>query len=175
MRSGKRLLAGAVLAGAVSLVLAFPTLAVAKPGHGVYSFELSTPNTSVSPNGGMMAAPGDWISLTGSGTFDVGARTVTARGKFVHYNADGSIHCRGTWQATGFTSFTDFGADDQGEEGGQLSIMVTHYCSTTGTSMAGIAMTVTSTVNAPAGSVEGSTQGDFTKPTGGTVVIEPEQ
>jgi hypothetical protein len=58
-----------------------------------------------------------------------------------------------------------------------LSLKVTHYCKTMGMVMGGIPMTVTSTVNAPAGSsyVEGTTVCDFTVPTGGRVVMQPEQ
>jgi hypothetical protein len=57
-------------------------------------------------------------------------------------------------------------ANGQGEEGGVLSIVVTHYYTTMG---------MTSTVGAPAGStyVEGTTVGDFTQPTGGGVEIQP--
>ena len=46
-----------------------------------------------------------------------------------------------------------------------------------GMTMTGIPMTVTSTVDAPAGSsyVEGTTVGDFTQPTGGGVEIQPDQ
>jgi hypothetical protein len=115
--------------------------------------------------------------VRGSGTFDPTARTVKASGSFVHYNSSGSVVCQGTWKATAFTSFTDFGTNANGEEGGVLSLVVTHYCKTMGMSMTGIPMTVTSTVNAPAGSsyVEGTTVCDFTVPTGGTVVIQPEQ
>ena len=52
---------------------------------------------------------------------------------------------------------------------------VTHYCKTMGMTMTGIPMTVTSAVNAPAGYTEGATVGDFTQPTSGTIVIQPEQ
>jgi len=73
--------------------------------------------------------------------------------------------------------FTGFGTNDQGEEGGVLSIVVTHYCTTMGMTMTGIPMTVTSTVDAPAGStyVEGTTVADFTQPAGGGVEIQPDQ
>jgi hypothetical protein len=66
-------------------------------------------------------------------------------------------------------------ANGQGEEGGVLSIVVTHYYTTMGMTMTNIPMTVTSTVGAPAGStyVEGTTVGDFTQPTGGGVEIQP--
>lgn len=125
----------------------------------------------------MTAAPGDWICVKGSGTSDPAAKTVTAKGSFLHYSSTVTVVCTGTWKATGFTSFTDFGGNDPGEEGGVLSMVVTHYCTTTGMTMANIPMTVTSTMDAPAGStyVEGTTVCDFTEPTGGGVEIQPGQ
>ncbi len=102
---------------------------------------------------------------------------VKASGSFVHYNSSGTVVCQGTWKATAFTSFTDFGTNADGEEGGVLSLVVTHYCKTMGMTMTGIPMTVTSTVKAPASSsyMEGTTVCDFTVPTGGKVVIQPQQ
>lgn len=177
MRRLKLVLVGAFVAGLLSLVLGSPVLAAGTTSATVYSFDLAPANTASSPNGGMMASPGDWISVKGSGTFDTTAKTVKASGSFVHYNASGAVVCQGTWKATAFTNFTDFGTNANGEEGGVLSLVVTHYCKTMGMSMTGIPMTVTSTVNAPAGSsyVEGTTVCDFTVSTGGTVVIQPEQ
>jgi hypothetical protein len=179
MRWLKLIRTGWVLASvsAMLFAVAIPTMAKGTTSHGVYSFELTTANTAASPNGGTMASPGDWISVTGSGIFNPIARTVSARGSFVHYSSSGAVDCQGTWNATGFTSFTDFGTNADGEEGGVLSMVVTHYCKTMGMTMTGIPMTVTSTAVVPAGSsyVEGTTVGDFTKPTGGIVVMQPEQ
>ncbi len=162
----------AVAVSAMALFAGPPALATAAATSTTYSFDLATANTTVSPNGGTMASPGDWISVKGSGTFDPAAKTIRAKGSFVHYNASGTIMCQGTWKATAFTGFTDFGTNDQGENGGVLSMTVTHYCTTMGMTMTGIPMTVTSTVNAPAGYTEGTTVADFTQPTGGTVVIQ---
>lgn len=167
--------ASAVTALALAFALAPPTMAATTNETPVYSFDLVTANTASSANGGMMASPGDSISVTGSGTFDPVTRTVRAKGMFVHYKADGTVACQGTWKATGFTSFTDFGSDNQGQEGGALSITVTHYCTTMGMTMTGVPMTVTSTVNAPPGYLQGTTVCDFTQPTAGAVVIQPEQ
>jgi hypothetical protein len=177
MRGLKLVLVGAFVVGLLSLVLVSPALAAGTTSHTIYSFDLTRGDTASSPKGGAMASPGDWISVKGSGTFDTTAQTVQAKGSFVHYNSSGSVVCQGTWQATAFTSFTDFGTNSNGEEGGVLSLVVTHYCKTMGMTMTGIPMRVTSTVNAPAGfsSVEGTTVCDFGVPTGGTVVIQPEQ
>ena len=128
-------------------------------------------NTAVSPSGGTMGSPGDWISVSGAGTFNVADRTVRAAGFFVHHSASGAVECSGTWSATDFTSFVSFGADRNGRVGGVLSFVVTHHCTTMGMTMTGIPMTVTSTVNAPAGYVAGTTVADFTQPTGGIVAI----
>lgn len=175
MRRFKLILAGVITAGAMSLSLASPALASSTAPSTVYSFDLAPANTALSPSGGGMASPGDSISVKGSGTFDPAASTVQAKGTFVHDSSNGTVVCQGTWTATGFTSFTDFGADNQGQDGGVLSIVVTHYCKTMGMTMTGIPMTVTSTVNAPAGYIEGTTVAAFTQPTGGTVVIQPQQ
>lgn len=177
MRWFKLMTAGAVAASATVILAGAPALA-ATTATSTYSFDLNLANTAVSPNGGTMCGPttaGDTITVTGSGTFDPVAKTVKAKGSFVHHSATGAVVCQGTWKATGFTSFTDFGANNQGEEGGALSLVVTHYCTTMGMTMTGIPMTVTSTVNAPAGYAQGITVGDFTQPTSGMVVIQPEQ
>jgi hypothetical protein len=175
MRWIKLTMVCAVAAGAVALSAGSQAMAAtATP----YSFSLGKANTALSPNGGTMCGPtaaGDWISVTGSGTFDPAASTIRAKGTFTHYSSGGAVVCQGTWKATGLTGFTDFGSNDQGEEGGVLSMTVTHYCTTMGMTMTGIPMTVTSTVNAPAGYTQGTTVGDFTQPASGTVVIQPEQ
>jgi hypothetical protein len=184
MRKIKVLVASAAAASALSASLVLP----AAPGLRVspalaatgarYEFELATANTAASPDGGTMCGTtmaGDWISLKGSGTFDASAGTVRAKGSYVHYRAGGGVACQGTWKASAFGGFTGFGTDDRGAAGGVLSMVVTHDCTTMDMTMTGIPMTVTSTVNAPDGYIQGTTVGDFTQPTGGTVVIEPEQ
>lgn len=137
------------------------------------AFALTTPNTAVAPSGGMMAAPGDWIQVTGGGTFAPATRTVNAAGAFVHYTAGGAVHCRGTWTASTFTGWIDVGTAKNGEHAGVVSMLVTHNCTTMGMTHTDIPMTVTSTVAAvPAqGYVEGVTVGEFSQPTSGTVVI----
>lgn len=175
MRRFRIILASAMTGLAMSLTLASTAMAATTTKTSVYSFDLVKANTALSPDGGMMASPGDSISVTGSGTFDPIAKTVQAKGTFVHYSSNGAVVCQGTWKATGFTSFTDFGSNNQGEEGGVVSITVTHYCTTMGMTMTGVPMTVTSTVNAPPGYTQGTTVCDFTQPTGGAVVIQPEQ
>jgi hypothetical protein len=143
-------------------------------GEGtVFSFALRPPNVAVAPSAGTMAAPGDWIRVTGHGTVNPATRVVRAGGTFVHRNADGTVHCRGTWTATALTGWTDFSDARSRVHGGVVSMLVTHTCSTDGQTHTGIPMTVTSTQDAPDGSsyVEGVTVGGFTEPTAGNVVI----
>lgn len=182
MRTFKLLVITTAAAAAMTIFGGAPVMAAATATTTSYSFDLAAANTAISPAGGTMCGPtaaGDWISVTGSGTFDPAAGSIQAKGSFTHYNSGGSIVCRGTWKAAALTAFTDFGVNDQGEEGGVISMTVTHYCKTMGMTMTGIPMTVTSTVtstvNAPAAYTDGTTVGDFTQPTGGTVVIQPEQ
>jgi hypothetical protein len=160
-----------VALGALALVAVLPALAAKPATHHEYTFDLCSGATA--PAAGMMAGPGDWVRVKGSGRFDPIARTVGAGGTFIHFAADGTVHCHGTWKATDLTSFVDFGANTDGKQGGVLSLVVSHFCKTMGMTMTGLPMTVTSTANAPAGYVAGITLGAFTVPTGGKVVIEP--
>lgn len=162
-------LAGALVAGTLSILPAAPALAASRAQGTDYSFALVPADTAVSPGGGSMAQPGDSITVRGGGTFDPSALTVHAGGTFVHYRHDGTVMCTGRWQATGFGGFTDFGPGRHGAEGGVLSIVVTHYCPAMHMTMTGIPMTVTSAVNGPAGTVTGITAGDFSQPAGGSV------
>lgn len=140
---------------------------------GTFSFVLITPNFAVAESAGMMAAPGDWIEVTGGGTFSPATGAVHAGGVFVHHNVGGVVHCRGTWRATALTGWTDLGAAHSRAHGGVVSLLVTHHCATTGEVHVGIPMTVTSTRNASDCSryVEGVTVGEFTRSTAGSVVI----
>ncbi len=114
----------------LSLTLMAPAAAATAPTRArtvtasarasVVSFWLAPPNTAVAPARGMMAAPGDWIKVTGGGTVTVGG-AARAQGRFVHYNADGTVHCRGWWKATAVTGWTGFGGGRHGRHGGVLS------------------------------------------------------
>jgi hypothetical protein len=170
MRRLKLMLTCAVAVAAVSLAPAASASAAGPAKRSAYSFAVLA-NTATSPSGGMMGSPGDRISVTGAGTFNTARRTVQAAGVFAHYTAEGALHCKGTWWATDFTDFVAFGANRSGRVGGVLSIVVTHECADMGMTMTGIPMTVTSTLNAPAGSVQGTTVGEFTEPLGGAVAI----
>ena len=170
MRRLMLMLTSAVAVAAVLLAPAAPASADGTAARSTYSFAVLV-NTAVSPSGGMMGSPGDRISVTGAGTFSTASRTVHAAGVFTHYTASGAIHCKGTWWATDFTSFISFSAIRSGRVGGVLSIVVTHECATIGMTMTDIPMTVTSTVNAPAGYLQGTTVAEFTRPLGGVVAI----
>jgi hypothetical protein len=62
----------------------------------------------------MMGSPGDWISVTGGGTFDVAARRVKAAGVFVHHRADGAVECQGTVGGHGLQELRQLRRDPEG-------------------------------------------------------------
>src|SRR3989442_8180465 len=155
MRRTLTLIAGAAL---VLLALVLPATAAqaastdrsTKPP--VFTFTLITPNTATAPQAGPMASPGDWIAVTGHGTFSPTTGAVHATGTFVHHNADGTVACRGTWTATALTGWTDFGPGRSGRHGGGLSTLVAHYCPTMGGGDTRPPLTPTPTPHAPPGS-----------------------
>ena len=163
-----------VLAGGLLLALAasLPAGAVTAPAHhpAAYAFRLLSANTAVSPAGGTMAAPGDWIAVTGGGTFTPATGAVRAGGGFTHYRADGTVHCQGTWSATALTGWTDLGGRN-GHRAGVIAMTVTHYCTTMGEVHPGLAMTVTVAPRHDPGHRTGVTVAEFTDPTGGAVNI----
>jgi hypothetical protein len=175
MRRTLTLIAGTALVG-LALVLPATAAQAANADRGtrppVLTFTLVTPNTAGAPLAGPMASPGDWIAVTGHGTFSPTTGAVHAAGTFTHHHADGTLACRGTWTATALTGWIDFGAGRGGRHGGIISLLVTHYCATMGEVHTGIPMTVTSTRNAPPGVVEGVSVGEFTVSTGGRVLIQ---
>ncbi|MGH3734473.1 MAG: hypothetical protein ACRDT6_02450 [Micromonosporaceae bacterium] len=159
----------------LTAVLALVILGWAPPAAAstaTLTFGLASPNTATAPYGHHMAAAGDWIRATGGGSFDAATGDVSASGSFVHYRADGTVHCKGVWRATALTGWTDFGSDRYGRHGGVIELTTTHYCKTMRMTHRGVPMTVTSTVNAPPDTYqEGTTVGPFTVPTSGDVVI----
>lgn len=157
----------------LGLAIAIPVVGAATPAAGIgteYSFRLKGANTAVAPVDGEHCKAGDWIALTGSGEFDPVAGTIEAEGTFKHYNADGTLHERGTWEATAFVSFVDFGGPKASRHGGRLELVVTHLHEGM-EPHTGLSMTVTSSIAAPAGTVWGVTVGPFTVPTGGDSVF----
>ncbi len=155
-----RRLAVLTILGTALLSLAFATPAA---GSTVYTFNLVGPNTALAPSG---PHAGDTIRVTGSGTFDPAGGTIVAGGSFTHLNADGTVHQRGTWQATGLTSFTGFGGPSPGRQGGVLWMVVTHFPHGEAPHP-GVPMSGTSTINAPPGLIQGTTVAEFTVKTGG--------
>jgi hypothetical protein len=129
-----------------------------------FSFNLTGPNTAENPT------THDTIQTTGSGSFDLGAGTVSARGTFTHRLPDGTVFARGTWVATGFNSFTAFGGPSNGLQGGDLHITVTLFPNG-GTPHTGIAMNITCEINSPGGFEEGTTVDGFTEKTSGATLM----
>ena len=162
MRS--KLILLSVLAGLLS-PLALAQQATAS--STAYTFNLVRPNTAMAESGPFA---GDTIRVTGSGAFDTSAETVTGSGSFTHIKADGSVFARGTWEATGFTSFEAFGGPNPGLQGGVLDIVITLFPNGE-PAVTDVPMTVTCLINAPPGLEEGTSVGDFTEQTGGLTLF----
>lgn len=113
----------AVLLAFISISFASPLIA-ANSSTPSYSFDLAGPNTALATVGPFA---GDTIRLTGSGSFDPSASSVTASGSFTHYCAICGGIVRGTWSATSFNSFQAFGGPSAGVQGGVLVVTVTLY------------------------------------------------
>ena len=113
---------------------------------------------------------GDTLRLTGAGTFNPTAGAVAASGSFTRFLSDGSVFRRGTWAATGFTSFTGFGGPNNGLQGGVLALTVTLFPDG-GAPVTGVPMTITCMIFAPPGTEEGVTLDGFTELTSGTSVM----
>jgi hypothetical protein len=92
-----------LVAAAATLVLT-PGAAVADPNNESATFELhlEVPNVSEASNG-------DRVSVTGSGTFAVHPKSVTASGTFTHTNSQGTVVASGAWTATDLLSFEFYG------------------------------------------------------------------
>lgn len=116
---------------------------------------------------------GDTLRLTGAGRFDPTAGTVTASGSFTHVLSDGSVFRRGTWVATGFTSFIAFGGSNNGLQGGILDLTVTLFPDG-GAPVTGLAMEILCMINAPPGVEEGVTLDGFTELISGTTAFHSE-
>ena len=161
----KRTLLGVLLTLASMVALA-PT---AVAGGTTISFNLTPPNFTMAPSGPFA---GDTIRTTGSGTFDASSGSIVASGSFTHSRPDGTIVARGTWVATAFTSFNGpFGGVNPGLQGGQLFFTAT-LVPEGGSPLAGVPMGITCIHGSPPpGLEEGTTVGDFTKPTGGTTIF----
>ena len=138
--------------------------ATATAGATSFGFTFEGPSLVENPS------TGDTLRLTGSGTFNPAAGTVTASGSFTHLRSDGSVFLRGTWAATGFTSFTGFGGPNNGLQGGILALTVTLFPDG-GAPVTGLTMTITCMIFAPPGIEEGVTLDGFTELTSGTTAF----
>ena len=156
-------------------VLSVPLGGSASAAGTTYVYRLKGPNVALATVFDEHHQPGDTIRVTGSGTFDVATGVVTGGGSFTHFNADGTVHMQGSWVAEGLVSFTPFGGPKPSLQGGVLRLTTTHLDENGQACMCGgedgIAMTLTSVVNAPAGTVGGVTAGPFGQPVSGVVAI----
>ena len=153
----------ALLVGVVLLVLG---VAQATASGTTYGFNLTGPNFAENPSND------DIIRVTGSGTFSPSGGWASASGSFTHRTSGGALVAKGTWVATGFTSFTSYGGPSNGFQGGSVRIVVTLFPSGGG-SVPGVSMTVTCHVGTvPAGAPEEGTMVDgFTESIGGFTLM----
>jgi hypothetical protein len=61
------------------------------------------------PGNKAMAENGDVVTVIGTGTFDVAAKSAIGGGTFVHKTSGGAIVGRGTWAATELLTFQSYG------------------------------------------------------------------
>ncbi|MBI3282631.1 hypothetical protein HYZ70_00970 [Candidatus Curtissbacteria bacterium] len=74
-----------------------------------------------------MAGNGDTVELTGEGSIDLGARTATGGGTFVHKDGDGNVLGTGDWHAMDLISFRSWGSGEEfppNFEGGRAKLRV---------------------------------------------------
>ena len=110
-------------------------------------------NTAVAENG-------DTVTIKGSGTFDVVAKSATGGGTFVHKRPDGSVFATGTWSATGLLAFQSYGdATPQGLPasffGGRVALTITGAPAGTTLALPGILEIECLLGNPPGGAEEG--------------------
>ena len=107
-----------ILVATTLLTLASAPAAVAKDVS--YSFNFVGPQATT--NGTQT------IAVTGGGSFDPAAKTIVASGAFlIANNSNDAVVSKGTWNATGFTSFCARGGPNSGLQGGVLVITVTLF------------------------------------------------
>jgi len=70
---------------------------------------LAAVNPAFAPDFAQSTATGDRLQLSGTGTFNAGARRVDGGGTFVHTHADGTLFADGTWLAIGVISWKSYG------------------------------------------------------------------
>lgn len=153
----------ALLAGVVLLVFG---VAQAGANGPTFGFNLTGPNLAENPGNE------DIIRVTGSGTFNPSLATASGSGSFTHRDGDGDLVAKGTWVATGFTSFDSYGGPSNGFQGGSVEIVVTLFPNG-GSPVTGVSMAVTCHVGTvPAGAPEEGTMVDgFTESIGGLTLM----
>jgi len=154
-----------VLAFLAALAIAVSTLICSAPaatekasfayhiGDGFGGVLNNTGNTAVAENG-------DTVTIKGSGTFDVVAKSATGGGTFVHKRPDGSVFATGTWSATGLLAFQSYGdATPQGLPasffGGRVALTITGTPAGTTLALPGILEIECLLGNPPGGAEEG--------------------
>ncbi len=157
---------GLILVGLLQFVAIAPMNASAQTATS-FSFNLLGPNTAKAPADAPMFA-GFTLKVTGSGSFDTAAPTITGGGSWWVIDPNGMVVDRGTWVATTYVSFDSYGGPSSGLQGGLLRLLVTATSSVTGQVFGPLPSTISCVVNAPPGAPpEGITSGVFSQSTGG--------
>jgi hypothetical protein len=159
LRNWKTLLRSMAL---LSIAMLWPASAQA----AVYTFSLLGPMYSTNQNG-------DTIKLNGSGVFDTVSGAVEARGSYSIRDANGNVIERGSWAATQFISFESDGGLNNGEQGGEVSLIVTLTPSGGGSPHVGLPFTLTCPFEDGVFDGPGCdlAVGDFVIPAGGVMVF----
>jgi len=91
-----------IVALATTMLLLVPGSALADSGAQTYDLVATAPNFGV-------AANGDRVAVTGSGTFSIHPESVSAGGSFTHLDSGGAVVGGGTWTATELLAFHSYG------------------------------------------------------------------
>jgi hypothetical protein len=92
----------AILVVLTTMLLLVPSSALADSGAQTYDLVATAPNFGV-------AANGDRVEVTGSGTFSIHPKSVSASGSFTHRDSGGAVVGGGTWTATELLAFHSYG------------------------------------------------------------------
>lgn len=92
----------AILVALATMLLHVPSSALADSGAQTYDLVAAASNFGV-------AANGDRVEVTGSGTFSIHPKSVSATGSFTHRDSGGAVVGAGTWTATELLAFHSYG------------------------------------------------------------------
>lgn len=154
--------------GVLALVALFPaaTSSVSADTSAKFDYHIAdafiAAGTGIPQTGARAEADNkDTVSVTGSGTFNLGSGNTTGGGTFEHRNKKGNLVGSGTWTATRVQSFTLWGCDAGFPPNfcGGLLVLSVHLVAAGGAPAFDGVLTVSCLIgaNVPAGAQEGIT------------------